>query len=226
MLWLLESDVFAVGPHPLTTAVRRAGHRVLVWRDDWWSVPDELPAPTDERVLFHGSLANAGRIAALGRWDPGAYCATARLSCSAWYPQATRWLANASHVFSTVRELVAEPERVAAPLEPTSGRLRPPSIQGRLRPASPAFASGRVFVRPDGCLKPFSGRVVALAGLTPGHLDHGFYYDDLDLPIVIAPVQTLGREWRFVAAGVVVASSAYEAVGRRADESAVPSEAR
>jgi glutathione synthase/RimK-type ligase-like ATP-grasp enzyme len=44
---------------------------------------------------------------------------------------------------------------------------------------------------------------------------------------VIAPVQTLGREWRFVvAAGVVVACSAYEAVGRRAGESAVPSEAR
>lgn len=206
-IWLLESDVFGPGPHPLTAAVRRAGQRVIEWRDDWWSTPDALPPASDEPLIFHGSLGNAARIAALGRWSPGAYCAVESLRCSAWYTHARAWLANATFVFSTVHALIEDPSGVAGVL---------------------AGTSGRVFVRPDSPLKPFSGRVVALDGLTAAQLDHGFYYEDLELPIVIAPVrEDLGREWRFVVVDqVVIASSGYVADGRRRDASDVPTEVR
>ena len=42
-------------------------------------------------------------------------------------------------------------------------------------------------------------------------------HDEVDLPILVAPVRSLGREWRYVVvAGEVVAGSAYASAGRRA----------
>jgi hypothetical protein len=75
----------------------------------------------------------------------------------------------------------------------------------------------RVFVRPDSALKPFAGRVVATTQLTLAALDFGFYYDDPDLPVVVAPVRQIGREWRHVIVDrTVVAGSEYVAAGRQA----------
>lgn len=66
------------------------------------------------------------------------------------------------------------------------------------------------FVRPDCCLKPFSGRLVAREALSPAALDHGFYFDDLDLPVLLSPPQAVAAEWRFVAVDRrVVAHSGY-----------------
>lgn len=48
-------------------------------------------------------------------------------------------------------------------------------------------------------------------------LDFGFYFDDRTLPVVVAPVRQVDREWRYVvAAGEIMAGSAYAADGRRA----------
>jgi hypothetical protein len=48
-------------------------------------------------------------------------------------------------------------------------------------------------------------------------LDFGFYFDDPDLPVVVTPARTIGREWRYVVAeGQLVAGSAYSADGRTA----------
>ena len=69
----------------------------------------------------------------------------------------------------------------------------------------------------DSPLKPFSGRVVKLQGLSLRQLDHGFYYDDSDLPIVVAPVRTniAPLEWRLVVVqNQVVAGSGYTASTR------------
>lgn len=182
-----------------------AGQRAIRWDDGWWSDPERMPAPTDEPVVFHGGLGNAARLRALDRWSPGALCNTTALACSAYYPRVGRWLAAKRHLFSTVRELVASPERVTAPLRECD----------------------RIFVRPDSPLKPFSGRVVALDGLCADALDHGFYYDDLDLPIVVAAVEELGREWRLVVTPQgIAAGSGYEAEGRGAGESVVPAAVR
>lgn len=195
MHWLLEADVFAAGPHPLTAAARRAGHQVTRFTDRWWSRA-ELPALA-EPVVFHGSLGNAARIAALGRWRPGAFCDEARLRCSSWYPATASWRLCAEHRASTVGALVADPIAVAG-----------------------AFGDA-VFVRPDSPLKPFAGRVVTLAGLSAADLDHGFYYDDLELPIVITPLRRVVAEWRFViAAQTIVAASGYDP--RRATSHAPP----
>lgn len=147
---------------------------------------DGLPAWSGP-TLFHGSLGNAARIAREAPWRPGAFCDAAALACSAWYPRAGRWLLNEAWQVLPASRLVADP----------------PLLE-------------RMFVRPDSPLKPFAGRVVERAKLSLRALDHGFYYDDADLPVVVAPVRDVGAEWRYVVVDRrVVAGSGYDPVGRR-----------
>lgn len=180
--WLLE-DVFS--SDRLAEAAAAAGHRVSAWRDEWWS-NERFPVQDGERALFHGSLNNAAKLHGRG-W---AFCDAQAFRCSRWYAEAKPWLVHPRYAFSTVRALCEDPIAVAQPLG----------------------SEEQVFVRPDSPLKAFSGRVVALQGLTPAHLDHGFYFEDLDLPIVLAPTQQIGEEWRFVVAQKkVLTGSGYSA---------------
>ena len=112
-----------------------------------------------------------------------------------WYPLVRQWLLHRQWQVLPANELVA---RLELALEPLG------------RPNS-------VFVRPNSPLKAFSGRVVRADQITLAALDHGFYYEDAALPVVVTPVRTVTREWRYVVVSRrVVAGSAYEATGRAA----------
>lgn len=81
-----------------------------------------------------------------------------------------------------------------------------------------------MFIRPDSPLKPFSGRVLDIDAISLRSLDHGFYFDDVTLPVVIAPVREIGKEWRFVVVdSKIISGSAYEAETRSA-KTILPSE--
>ncbi|MCB9693970.1 MAG: ATP-grasp domain-containing protein [Alphaproteobacteria bacterium] len=171
----------------LADAARRAGHVVRAWDDAWWT--EGLPSLLGP-LLFRGSLENADRLARRAVYSPGAYCHTAAFACSAWYGAVPDVLIQRNARFTTAQSLVHHP---------------------------PVDLGERVFVRPDSPLKPFAGRVVEVRGLTLAALDHGFYYDDEELPVVVAPVRSLGREWRYVVVGGrVVAGSAYDPSTRAA----------
>jgi len=72
-----------------------------------------------------------------------------------------------------------------------------------------------VLIRPDSPLKPFSGRVLEREQITLSALDHGFYYDNERLPVVVTTAIEVRAEWRFVVvASKVVAGSEYETDGR------------
>lgn len=192
--WVLESDVFPESHAPVRDAIRERGHRLIDWSDDWWyeGIPRRIPT---SRVIFHGSLGNAARIAKETTWVPGSLCPVEAFCCSSWYERARQWLIHPQWVICPAIELVANAAAIAKQI------------------GSP----DRVFVRPDSPLKPFSGRVVDIASLTLAKLDHGFYYDDESLPVVAAPVQKVGHESRFVVVGgEIVAGSAYDAASRKA----------
>lgn len=153
--------------------------------------------------MYHGSLGNADRVKAELPWKPGAFCNTDAFSCSNWYRQAPEMLLNRRHGFTTVRSFTEDAERYFAELG----------------------SADRLFVRPDSALKPFSGRLVERGEVSPAKLDHGFYYDDLDLPIVLAPTRNVRREWRLVVAnGQPIAGSTYAAEGRQGQQDEVPAE--
>ncbi len=196
--WVLEHGVFASGDAAWIAAIRAAGDRLVAWDDFWWS-SGSWPKLDGGPVVVRASLGNAARIASELPWQPGAFCRTAAFHCSHWYPLAQPWLLQRDAVILPASRLVADPAA---------------ALRGLGAPE-------RVFVRPDSPLKPFAGRVVATQGLTLRQLDHGFYYDDADLPVVVAPVRRVDAEWRYVIVdGRVVAGSAYEADGRkgRADD--------
>lgn len=139
-------------------------------------------------TLFHGSLGNAARIGHELKWAPGAYCNTDAFHCTVWYPRASRWLLNVGWSSTSLNALVASP------------------------PDADAF-----FVRPDSPLKPFSGRILRRDNVTLAAVDHGFYFEDASLPVIVAPVRPIEAEWRYVVVDrKVVAGSAYAAEGRRA----------
>lgn len=192
--WVLESDVFPESHPPIRDAILRAGHTIVDWSDSW--VTDGPPARLSSGpTVFHGSLGNAAHVDAHFGWTPGAFCDTDRFRCSYWYDHKRQWLIHDRYTFTTVADLVDNAPAVAESVG----------------------SAGTIFVRPDSALKPFSGRVVNVFDLTPKDLDHGFYYDDLQLPIVVAPVREICREWRFVIVnGIVVAGWGYDPAARAA----------
>ena len=131
------------------------------------------------------------------RWQPGVFGATPDFAVSQWSPGLSDLALN------------VEWRRVPA---------------GEVSPASAPWA--RVFARPDAADKAFGGRVLDRDALSPAALDHGFYFDDLALPVILAPAQLLGLEWRFVlVGGRVVAQSGYLADGRTPCPSTAPAAA-
>lgn len=192
MHWVFEAGVFeAAAGARMQRATAAAGHRLVPWDDAW--LDDGLPH-LEGPVVFRGSLAHADALRR-GPWSPGAWCATEAFACSAWYPRATPWLAQRPHVVLPLDVLVADPgaafDRVGA--------------------------GASAFLRPDSPLKPFAGRVLARDAVRFDTLDYGFYYDDPRLPVVVAPVRTIGAEWRFVVVDRrVVAGSGYDPSRRAA----------
>jgi ATP-grasp domain, R2K clade family 3 len=192
--WVLEAEAFPRSHEPLEKAIVDAGQRVIRWDDEWWST-ERWPLLAETAVIFHGSLGNAQKVRQTLPWKPGAYCAVDSFRCSAWYPGAADWLIHREWRVLPANALVNDPVVALEPL----GRL------------------GAVFVRPDSPLKPFAGRVLRLPEISLAALDHGFYYDDPALPVVVAPVRSVGREWRYVVVDRrVVAGSAYASGGRSA----------
>lgn len=191
--WIVEPVVFPDRYQHFIAAIKRAGHELLIW--DETTTLESVPAPEHDVCVFHGSLGTAANIRKAARWSPGAYCNIDGFHCSAWYPTAREYLLASQWGRATVQSLVDDPLGVAGDLA----------------------CDGRLFVRPDSPLKPFSGRVCTLSNLSLADLDFGFYYDDPSLPIVFSPVTDVVAEWRFViAGGRIAAVSGYEADGRSA----------
>ena len=201
VMWIVEAEVF---PEELEV-LRALGVNVKPWSSAW--DPDAPPSFDGAAVIFRGSLGLADRLArnTSAAWRPGAFCRTQAFACSAWYPRAAKWSAQSDWLFTTASDFVADAESIYARFDATS-----------------------LFVRPDSPLKPFSGRVVEASRVSLAALDHGFYYDDETIPVVVCPTKTIGDEYRFVVvARSVIAGSGYIADGRAAhDDVSGLSEAR
>ena len=191
--WILEAEVFPETHSAMSNAVLATHNQLLLWRDEWLST-GQWPTLREEAVVFQGSLGNASTIRTRIPWQPGAFCNTQAFCCSSWYPLARQRLLHQHWTIVPASHLVTHQHKIAEDL------------------GSPAS----VFVRPDSPLKPFSGRVLNVGSISLRALDHGFYYEEETLPVVVAPVRQIDHEWRYVVVnGEVVAGSAYDA-GRRA----------
>jgi hypothetical protein len=192
--WVIESAVMPNSHPQLKRAITELNQRLVGRDDDWW-VTGAWPSQIRGPIVFHGSLGNADRIERELSWRPGAFCRTTEFHCSRWYSAASAWLLHQQWVLLPAREFV---ENASSVFE--------------------QFGSNEVFVRPDSPLKPFAGRVLGREKISLEALDFGFYFDDPELPVNVAPTRTIGREWRYVVAeGRLVGGSAYSADGRIAN---------
>lgn len=192
--WLIEVGVFPESAARVCSAIEARGDRWTRYVDG--IAEAELP-PREACVVFWGSLGAAYRDRVAARWQPGAIGDIEEFRVASYAPRLGPLLANSDTVTTTVRDLVEKPQSVLDTLH---------------RPQ-------RVFVRPDSALKPFAGRVLDASTITRAALDHGFYYDDDALPIVVAPARQIHREWRTVVAeGHVVTGCAYTADRHGAEE--------
>jgi hypothetical protein len=193
--WIIESNIYHDNDARLVEAAKVQGDEIIRW-DDRWILHNKFPTPLNNFTVFHGSLGIASQITSQTNWKPGAFCTTKNFYCSAWYANSRDWLIHKKWVFTTVSRFVENPELIFEKIG----------------------ADDSVFVRPDSPLKPFSGRVVQKGGVSLKVLDYGYYYEDENLPIVIAPLCVINKEWRFVVVKKhVVTGSAYIAESR--DES-------
>jgi hypothetical protein len=184
--WLIEVDVFPDTAKRICGELDRVGLRWTRYHDEVRGV--ELPSK-DLPVIFWGSLGAAYTDCVAANWTPGAIGDVGRFACRAYYEGiAGIPFANSDAIFTTVADLVADPASNLASLG----------------------TQERVFIRPDSPLKPFSGRELSVSEISLSALDHGFYYEDDQLPIVVSTPKRVEREWRFVVGdGAVVAGCEY-----------------
>jgi hypothetical protein len=185
--WLFEADVFGETAEPLKAEIRRRGMACHVTRQDLLAKGQDLfhgrRLEDDACVIAWGCYPFVRFVQSTRRWVPGGWCTAENLACSSYYTHFREYLLNQTHVITTGVEAI----RCRGDIFATVGQ------------------DGRVFVRPDGCQKLFTGRVLGEdefeAALAPAR------YDPQTLVVVAAP-RRISREWRLVVAesSVIVAS--------------------
>ena len=194
--WILEPDVYTECHDKLREALKLRGHKIIDWDDLWWTdgIPKSIPT---NPIVFHGSLGNASRINQEMSWIPGSFCTVENFKCSNYFEKAQKWLLHKEWKVLPASQLVANPIAFENESE----------------------LCEKIFVRPDSPLKPFSGRVLEVDKISLRSLDHGFYYEDENLPVVVAPIRNIGSEWRFVICNnKVITGSGYVADTRSPTE--------
>lgn len=189
-VWLFEADVFGESAEAIKTEIRRRGLACYTTRQTLLAsgVGDIFSGrrlAEDACVIACGSYPFVHYIQANRRWVPGSWCKPENLACSAYYPHFQSYLLNQRHTILTGVEALQKQNMLFAALS----------------------HGGHVFIRPDGCQKVFTGRLVAeddfARALGPARYDP-------DTRIVVAPPRTIQREWRLIVAeGTVIAESQY-----------------
>lgn len=189
MTWIIENEAFS-GGDILLLALKFMGKNIILWDDNFWTTKEYMSFPKNS--IFHGSLGNASRISKELNLIPGSLCDEDGFSYSVLFENYNNYLLNKNVIFTTISELMQNPE-IARGLH-----------------------SEKLFVRPDSPLKEFSGRIIPTENLTPAHFDYGFYHENINLPIVLAPLKPIEKEWRFICINhQIITGCEYVADGRK-----------
>jgi hypothetical protein len=205
-VWLIEADVFGRSFEPVKTEIRQQG---MVWE-----VLQPGPflnglAPTvngrrlgdRDCVVFSGTYPLMRHVQLHYAWVPGGWCTAERFDCSAYYPHFRRYLLNHAHAILNLENALSEAGEIFAQF-------------GK---------GGRVFFRPCGVQKTFTGRPADREAFVLA-LESARYANGC---VLVAPPREISQEWRvIVARGQCVAASQYRLNGRHAESPGCPREVR
>lgn len=189
MTWIIENEAFSDGDI-LLPVLRELGKDIILWDDNFWNTEEYKSFPKD--FIFHGSLGNVAKL-----WKKFPFYSSLTFN-QVFFSYSTideyfhKYLLNKDCLFTTISEVINKPDLLQN------------------------LKSEKLFARPDSPLKEFSGRVIPSQNLTPAHFDYGFYHEDINLPIILAPLKAIEKEYRFICvANQIVTGCEYIADGRK-----------
>ena len=189
MTWIIENEAFA-GGDILLPALKALNKDVILWDDNFWNTEEYKSFPKD--FIFHGSLGNLDKLWNKFPFHPGLTYNEVNFSYSSIDEYFHDYLLNKDCIFTFISEVLSKPDLLKE------------------------LKTEKIFARPDSPFKEFSGRVLPSKNLTSAHFDYGFYHDDINLPIVLAPFKPIEKEFRFICVGNrIVTGCEYVADGRK-----------
>jgi hypothetical protein len=205
-IWLIEADVFGRSFEPVRAEVRQQGLVSEIVQPGPF-LNGLVPVVGGHRltdqdcVIFSGTFPLMRHIQLHYPWVPGGWCTAEHLDCRSYYPSFHRHLLNHSHAILALEEALSQVGEIFAQF----GREE------------------RVFVRPCGVQKTFTGRCVDREGFVRA-LESARYAKE---PVLVASPQEIVREWRVVIArGRFVAASQYRSEGCHRESPGCPQEVR
>ena len=112
------------------------------------------------------------------QWIPGGWCDLDNFKCSKYYAYYGEHLINKDYIMLPLQEALRQKDFLLK----TFGK------------------DGRIFVRPDSGFKPFTGKLLKADEINLKGFEHGFYYKDTSILVVISSPKNIQAEWRFVVA--------------------------
>lgn len=202
-IWLIEAGVYGEEADPLLAEIRHQGMHAEIVPHKSLQKGQSLavggqPLPEDACVIGYGTFPFARQIHLHHRWVPGAWASPESLDCTTYFGYFGKFLFNEQYAILPGVEAIRQQEWLF-------------EVFGR---------DEAVFVRPTGCHKLFTGRLIPkesfVAGLAPTR------YDPATLVVVAAP-KTIQREWRLVVIGDrVITGSQYAEEGSKAIKPGCP----
>jgi hypothetical protein len=205
-IWLIQADVFGRSFEPVKAEIRQQG---LVWEviQPGPFLSGLVPEVGGHRlsdqdcVIFSGTFPLMRHVQLHYSWVPGGWCTQEHFDCRRYYPCFGRHLLNHAHVVLAIEEALSEVGQVFAQF-------------GK---------EGRVFVRPCGVQKTFTGRCTDREGFVLA-LESARYAKE---PVLIASPQEIAREWRVVIArGRFIAACQYKSEGHHRELPGCPQDVR
>jgi hypothetical protein len=189
-IWLIEADVFGRSFEPVKAEIRQQGLVSEIVQPGPF-LNGLVPVVGGHRltdqdcVIFSGTFPLMRHIQLHYPWVPGGWCTAGHFDCRSYYPCFRRHLLNHSHAVMALEEALSQVGEIFAQFG----------------------GEGRVFVRPCGVQKTFTGRCVDREGFVRV-LESACYAKE---PVLVASPQAIVREWRVVIArGRFVAASQYK----------------
>lgn len=185
--WLIQADVFGRGIEPVKASIRRKGMAFSIVQPRPFLngvVPDVggRRLCDGDCVVFLGTIPLMRHIQIHHRWSPGGWCNASRFDCTQYYPAFSHVLLNADCLMLDLEDAIADVEDIFR-----------------------RFAEGgRVFIRPLGLEKTFTGRCVEPEAYDSALRSAAYSR----CGVLIARPKPIGCEWRIVVGprGVVAAS--------------------
>jgi hypothetical protein len=194
--WLVDASVFDAYHEDLARAVVRNGQTIQSvnrpnppygWSDTGDRYRDAFPPGSC--VVTHADIDLVCRVLDAGIWTPGAFASVDRFACTHYFSHLGRFLMSRDYTMLPFGEL----RRCQDFLFDVFGE------------------DGKIFVRPDSCLKLFSGQLVSQSTFDRDLEFMAFYEFPIESLVVVSSPREIEAEWRFVVADqVVVAGSQYK----------------